>query len=255
MRNRDRSYLLAIGRQEIVGTDNQAAVRPLGESGHRGCDVGSGLDWQCHHLDCQRRRGGLDRSQEELVLRRAHGVEHQADTRKLWRHLLEQADPFAADGEFIGSEAGDVSARMSEAVDESLGDRIRHAGEHNRNGAGCLPRGGQGSGRAGNDHIGVRGDEPSRCRAGDLGIDLCPAVVKRDVLARSPAETAQHLLEGGRVGTLDRVVRQAVHEDANPPHPIDLLRARCKRPCRHAADQGDELAPPQDRLPSLRTED
>src|SRR6516162_9482528 len=118
MRNRERRDLLAVGRYEIVGTDDQAAVRPIIKPGHRRRDVRSGLDRQCYHLDRHRRRGGLDRSQEELVLRRARWIEHQADTRRLWRHLLEQVEPFAADGEFIKSDAGDVTARMGEAVNE-----------------------------------------------------------------------------------------------------------------------------------------
>jgi hypothetical protein len=33
------------------------------------------------------------------------------------------------------------------------------------------------------------------------------------------------------------------HQYADPPHPLGLLRARCERPYRCAAEQRDELAP------------
>jgi hypothetical protein len=41
-----------------------------------------------------------------------------------------------------------------------------------------------------------------------------------------------------------RIVSGEWHEHADPPHPVGLLRARRKRPCRcHAAEQRHELAP------------
>src|SRR6516165_6199094 len=42
------------------------------------------------------------------------------------------------------------AAWIGEAVNEPLGDRVRHASEHYGNGAGCLPRGDQASGGTGN---------------------------------------------------------------------------------------------------------
>src|SRR5215831_9416578 len=40
-----------------------------------------------------------------------------------------------------------------------------------------------------------------------------------------------------------RIVRAQVHEDADPPHPLALLRASRERPgSRRAAEQRDELA-------------
>ena len=48
-----------------------------------------------------------------------------------------------------------------------------------------------------------------------------------------------------------RIVRGRVHEHADAPHPLALLRARRQRPRRRAAEQRDELAPPHG-LPSGR---
>ena len=40
-----------------------------------------------------------------------------------------------------------------------------------------------------------------------------------------------------------RIVLCTGHEYADTPHPLGLLRARSKRPCRRTADKTDELAP------------
>jgi len=41
-----------------------------------------------------------------------------------------------------------------------------------------------------------------------------------------------------------RIIRRQMHENADPPHLVRLLRARRERPsCCRAAEQRDELAP------------
>jgi hypothetical protein len=42
------------------------------------------------------------------------------------------------------------------------------------------------------------------------------------------------------------------HQHADAPHALGLLCARRKRPCRHAADERDELAPPHSITSSAR---
>jgi hypothetical protein len=52
------------------------------------------------------------------------------------------------------------------------------------------------------------------------------------------------LLERSDVGLRFRILGRCVHEDANAPGALALLRARRERPrSRHAADKRDELAP------------
>ena len=58
----------------------------------------------------------------------------------------------------------------------------------------------------------------------------------------------QSLLEGSDAGLSVRTISNRAHEHADLPYAIRLLRARRKRPTRRrAADQRDELAPPQER--------
>src|SRR5262249_49590326 len=38
------------------------------------------------------------------------------------------------------------------------------------------------------------------------------------------------------------ITGRAAHQHTDPPHPLALLRARCERPCRRAAEQRDERA-------------
>jgi hypothetical protein len=45
-----------------------------------------------------------------------------------------------------------------------------------------------------------------------------------------------------------RIIRGRGHEHADAPHPLGLLRACRKRPCRRAAEQRDELTSLSDHL-------
>jgi hypothetical protein len=55
----------------------------------------------------------------------------------------------------------------------------------------------------------------------------------------------QPLRERGDAGRRFEIVGGQVHEHADAPHPLALLRTRCDRPSRScAAEQGDKLAPP-----------
>ena len=51
-------------------------------------------------------------------------------------------------------------------------------------------------------------------------------------------------MERREAGLCFRIIRGQVHEHADAPHPLGLLRVRRERPRRRrAADQRDELAP------------
>ena len=69
-------------------------------------------------------------------------------------------------------------------------------------------------------------------------------VVDPHVAAVGPAQLLQPLQERRDAGLRFRIVRGAVHEHADAPHALALLRARRERPRgRRAAEQRDELAP------------
>src|SRR5262249_21655046 len=71
-----------------------------------------------------------------------------------------------------------------------------------------------------------------------------PTDLNPHVAADGPAQQRQPLQERPDAGLKYRIIRGCVHEHADAPHPLALLRARCERPRRRrAAEQTDELAP------------
>jgi hypothetical protein len=71
----------------------------------------------------------------------------------------------------------------------------------------------------------------------------CPANVDPNVAAFHPPELLEFVSECGDEGPSLPVALGKAHQHADPPHPVALLRARCERPRRRAADERDELAP------------
>ena len=59
-------------------------------------------------------------------------------SRYVWRDLLEELQPFAAQTVFELHKARRVSTRPRQAIDETGADRVGHEGEDDRHGAGCL---------------------------------------------------------------------------------------------------------------------
>ena len=68
--------------------------------------------------------------------------------------LQQQLDPLAPGCEFEIGEACDVAAGMSQAVDQSLADRIGNMGENDRYGFGISSYDGEARCSQGNDDIG-----------------------------------------------------------------------------------------------------
>src|SRR5262249_60550321 len=71
-----------------------------------------------------------------------------------------------------------------------------------------------------------------------------PADIELYVAADGPTQQRQRLQERPDTGLPDRIVGGSRHQHADPPHSLRLLRPCCKRPCRRAAEQRDELAAP-----------
>src|SRR5262249_4328185 len=58
-----------------------------------------------------------------------------------------------------------------------------------------------------------------------------------------PAELRDPLHQGRHSGLTFRIVRgESTKENAEAPHPLTLLPARCNRPCRRAAGERNEFA-------------
>src|SRR5262245_12701677 len=84
-----------------------------------------------------------------------------------------------------------------------------------------------------------------------VGICCGPAGVDLHIAADVPAQLPQPLQEHPGPGLIISVVRACGQEHADPPHLVSrLLRARRERPRRGAAEQRDELAPPDHSITS-----
>ena len=70
-----------------------------------------------------------------------------------------------------------------------------------------------------------------------------PSGYQRGHCGRRSSPILQALLERRERGCASGSSAAIVHENANPPHPLRLLRTRRQRPCgRRAAEKRDELA-------------
>ena len=91
--------------------------------------------------------------------------------------------------------------------------------------------------------VGRHRDQFFRVIVNKFWVAGAPPDVESEVLAITPAEGLQCLDENLRVATVRGFSRDTVHEHADAPHLLTLLRARCERPRPCAAEKGDELAP------------
>ena len=66
------------------------------------------------------------------------------------------------------------------------------------------------------------------------GIARCPAIVDPHVAPVGPAQLLQSLLESRDAALAFRIVRGYVHQHANTPYALALLRARDEGPSHHA---------------------
>ena len=97
-------------------------------------------------------------------------------------------------------------------------------------------------GRIGDDHGHLTTNQLSRHRRHSVVLPLRPAIFDRHVLALDIAGFLQALTERGHHGRVP--ARRCAVEEPDHRH-RRLLRPRRQRPRRRAAEQGDELAPPQ----------
>jgi hypothetical protein len=76
-----------------------------------------------------------------------------------------------------------------------------------------------------------------------FGVVATPSIVDPHVVADSPAQLLQSLMESCEARLSFSIIGDGVHEHADPPHPLRLLRAGRERPRHCATEQRDELAP------------
>ena len=122
------------------------------------------------------------------------------------------------------------------------GSMISH--EYDRHGAGRLLQCDHGCAPGGHDDVRGKRDQFRHVSAGVAGV-CAPANLDAAVAAVGPAELLQRLYERRFAGLSFRIVRGRVHEHADAPHALSLLRPRRERPRdRRAAEKRNELTSP-----------
>src|SRR6516164_967743 len=154
-----------------------------------GRDVLLNLGWLTNadrtDVDADRWRHGLDDGEladprGKSWIAKYHRAGH------VWRDLLEKFQPFAAQIVFEHHEARRVAARLRQALDIAVTDRIGNVREYDRHGTGCLQQ--RSDAAAGSeDYVGRKRDQFSRMSTYLGGIACGPTGVNVHVAALCPA--------------------------------------------------------------------
>src|SRR5262249_49934013 len=126
---------------------------------------------------------------------------------------------------------------------KSCRDRIDDLREHDRHGAGRLQQRHHDRDATSQNDVGCERNQFRRLFANALGIAHGPAIFDARVAAVGPTKLLQALRESGEPGLTFRIVGGQIHEHADSPHALALLRARRERPRCGAAEQCDDLPP------------
>jgi len=171
-------------------------------------------------------------------------VAKHRDPGHTWRDLFQQFQPFSAEGVFRSHEAGDVAARLRQAVDEAGPDRIAGDREHDRHAAGRLQQRPHGRRAMRQDDVGRERSQFCGMPADIVGSAARPVRVDAHVAADDPARLCQRLLECAEPGLIVGVVCARWQQHADAPHALALLRARRERPRgRRTAKCGQQFSP------------
>ena len=174
------------------------------------------------------------------------GIPKDRRSRHARRDLLEQLQPFPAQAVFELHKAGGVAARPRQAIDEAGADRIGDDREHDRHGAGRLQQRRHGRGASGQDDVRRERDQFRRVFASVVGICRAPQRMSIRTLRPSVQPNCCSPCRNAAMRACASGSSAArVHEHADAPHALGLLRARRERPrsCR-AAQNAEKFPPP-----------
>src|SRR5262249_22075801 len=140
--------------------------------------------------------------------------------------------------------------RAVDARDDAAGEGVAHGRKDDRD----RPRGPlEGCGRRGrvcHDDVGLQTDQLLRDLSYPIEVTAGPMNVQAHVAGLSPTQARNGLRERRNVSLRHEIVFVVRHEHADAPHPPALLRARRDWPRRSAAEERDELAPPNHSITS-----
>jgi hypothetical protein len=154
---------------------------------------------------------------------------------------------FPGQAVFELDKAGGVAARSREALGISVADRIDPLSVNDRHCAARLLQRGYGPAHPGQDHLRAERYQFRRILVQARDIAHAPAVIDPNISPDGPAQLLQPLHEGREAGLCLRLASTGMHEHADAPHPVGLLRARRQRPSHRATEQSDELPAPHSR--------
>src|SRR5262245_23877014 len=175
-------------------------------------------------FNAERRRRRLDRT----ILAEPGGssrIPKDCDAIYFRCNLLKQVQPFSADAVFEKGEAGGVATRSRKAIDIAGSDGIGNVQEYDGHGAGYLHQWPQTSAASSHDNFRRKSDQFRRVLA-HLGIIASPTGVDPKVAPVSPAQLLHALQERREAGLSGRLVLREVHQHADVPSPLALLRPR-----------------------------
>src|SRR5262249_12720100 len=151
-----------------------------------------------HAGDCQfnpeGRRCGRDRGQV-TGRRRVVCMVDDCDALDARCKLLEQLQPFHADGKFVLREASDIAAGSRKTRDKAGTYRIGDLRKYDGDIAGCLLQRDQRYRRTGQEHVGLESNQLRGLSPHALEVAAAPTILDAKVSARHPAELLEPLPE------------------------------------------------------------
>src|SRR5262249_5457575 len=140
-------------------------------------------------------------------------------------------------------EPGGVAAWPRQAVDKAGADRIGDDHKYDRHGARRLQQRRRTRIADSEDDIRRESHQVGCIGAEAIGIARSPSGLALHIDAEGRARLLTTLQNSSIARLSERIVRTRVHEHADAPHPLRLLRPRHERPRGRAAEQRNELAP------------
>src|SRR6516165_51801 len=159
------------------------------------------------------------------------------------RDLREELKPLASQRGFVVGETGDVPARLVEPRNDAASDGVAQAQKDNRDRLRLPLEGNSRRRRACHDDVGLKADQLLRERSYLIYVNAEPPKVHSHVTAIGPTQTRKRLRERRHARLIYGIAFVKLHEHANAPHAVALLRPRREWPRRRAPEPRDECPP------------
>jgi hypothetical protein len=168
------------------------------------------------------------------ISERDHLLRECADrhARHTRRNLFEKLRPFPAQRVFELHEACDVAAWARKATNVPGTNRVDGLSEYDGHSAARASRCFDRLSPSRQDEIRRQCNQFRRISVESLGSTSSPANLEPDVASLAPPQLLESLPKCRNVRLRFRILRARIHENADAPHPILLLRARRDRPRR-----------------------